>query len=372
MIHHTIDLHKFASIISIVVGNFVDSRKIDNNMYLISWAKYALIFILSVNVAIAGTSPEALRLTQLSQEYDDFIIRVTDGKLDAFTGVRDYYTLVVLTSSSSAHGCVACHEITRALRMVAKSYFKDYLPLNSLFFVEIDLIHQPNFEIASAIQLNTIPHVWLVPPNAKEQYDPYAIIKEQHFVFKIPKGSIKTQAFELAQFISTTVQKSIYLRKEGPFSNFMVTFSVTFLVIMLFKKKGPRIIVNLGKTFVYKALTLVAVLTSTTGYQYTQIQKVPFIARNEKGIILISGGSGYQFGIETFIVSGNYALLGAAFILLIYLGNYKSSSNSVLSEKVKDYLILVNAVVLYILYSCLTSIALRKDHDYPYHFTKLF
>lgn len=322
--------------------------------------------------AIAGTSPEALRLTRLTEESEDQIIRITDGSLEPFTGVRDYHTLLIMTSSSDAHGCVSCDSITRAAKLVAKSYFKDYLPFNSLFFVEVDLKYEPNFQIANAIQLNTVPHIWLVPPNSKEQYDPMALVKEPHFDFKVPKGNIQNQAFEMAQFVSKNVQRSILLRDEDPLQTFLLFFCVTFLAIMLFKKRGPKILTNLGKSFVYKVLVLVAILASTTGYQFTKIQKVPFIARNEKGIIFVSGGTHYQFGIETVIVSGNYALLGIAFVTLIYLGNYKSTPKSLFNDKFKDYLVIVNVVILYCLYSTLTSLALRKDHDYPYYFSKLF
>ncbi|CAH6720965.1 dolichyl-diphosphooligosaccharide--protein glycosyltransferase subunit Ost6p [[Candida] jaroonii] len=320
----------------------------------------------------AYNSLEALTLTEVSSQSEDFIIRIEDGNLDLFTGVRDYYTLVILTSTLDKHNCVPCKGIMDGIKRVSKNYFKDYKQLHQLFFVEIDLVHEGNRKIANDLQLASIPHVWLVPPNPKEQYEPLAILKEQHFVFKVPKGSVANQALELARLLSQTLNKSIYVRDEDPLTQFILYFSVTFLSITILKRRGPKIVTNLGKPMAWRIIAIGAILSSITGYQFTKIKKVPFIARNEKGIMFISGGHHYQFGTEIVIVSANYILLGVATLFLIYLGNYKPHERSKFQKDHIQILITINCVVLYIFYSCLTSIALRKDPYYPYHFTKFF
>ncbi|EGV62571.1 ER oligosaccharyltransferase complex subunit [Yamadazyma tenuis] len=334
---------------------------------------HSLVWVLLLGVLVAAlSSQEALGLTELSQKSEDFIIRVTDGKLDSFTGVRDYYTLVILTSTSSEHKCTTCQNLIDIVQIVARSWFHDYTRSHALFFVEIDLVHEPNMRLAGAIQLQTVPHLWLVPPNPEEQYDEFALLKEQHFIYRLPVGKVDSQAFDLAQFLSQTLQKSIYIRDGDPMVNFVLYFVVTFLVITICKRNAPQLVKNLGRVFAYKVLSIGMILASTTGFQYSRIQKIPFVARNDEGLIIISGGTHYQFGVESLIVSGVYLLLAVSFLVLVYLGSYKTTAKSTLDDQSKHILIISMTITLYLLYSALTSIILRKDSDYPYAFTKLF
>lgn len=319
-----------------------------------------------------GNSLEAIKLTELAQRHDDFIIRITDGDLSMFTGVRDYFTVVVITSSAEKHGCPMCQKLPPVIEMVSKSWARDYSFTHSLFFVEIDLAHSDNLKIAQLIGLETIPHIWVVPQNLQEQYEPYALVKEKHFIFHLPKTSAVNQAFELAQMLSVTLNRSIYLRTQEPVTQFITYFGLTFGLIMLIRKKGPKIITNLGKSFAYMILSLGAIMVSITGYHFTKIQKAPFLARNEKGIMFISGGKHYQFGTEIIILSVTYSLLGTCFISLLYLGRYKSTAVSLFKSSQVTMLIILNSIILYFLNSVLTSIAVRKDLEYPYHYVKLF
>lgn len=321
-------------------------------------------------VSVLGLpSPEAVKLTQLSQESENFKISITDGNLDMFTGIRDYYTLLIISSTDPKHKCQPCMNLGKVIDIVSKSWFHDYLFTNGLFFVEIDLIHQDNYKLASAIKLQTIPQIWLVPPNLEEKYDPLALLTESHFNFNLPVGDIKSQAFAIAQFLSETLQKSIYIRDENPANNFIFYFIITFCSITLLKRRGPKVITNLGKKGAYWALSIFAILVSTTGFQFTRIRKIPFVARNENGIIFISGGSHYQFGVEVVIMSGLYLILALSIISLIKVGNYSSKA---LDTKQRLMLIILNVCITYLLYSTLTSIVLRKDPEYPFSFTKLF
>lgn len=335
---------------------------------LISWLFFGVQFILLV----LAVSQDAIDLTKLSDDSEDKIIQITDGVLDLVQGSRDYFTLIVFTSSAAEHKCNTCPSVHDTVVMVAKSWFKYYLQSNHLFFLEIDLAHSDNFKLAQVIQLNTIPHVWLVPPIDNDPEDPYSIIKEEHMIFKLPKGDIKKQAFALAEFLTQTIKKPVVLITEDPVQTFVLYFVVTLLTIILFKRRGPKIITNLGKIFAYLIISLGIVLTSVTGFHFVRIHSIPFIAKNEKGLIYITGGIHYQLGIEVIILGSLYTAMSMVIILLIKLGNYKVTEKSILTDKSKFFALLLASAVLYILYSCLTSIVLRKDSGYPYSFTKLF
>ena len=157
-------------------------------------------------------------------------------------------------------------------------------------------------------------------------------------------------------------------------SSFVKMFALTLGAILLVKKKGPKAITRMQKKNGWEIVSILFVLVFTCGYSFAMIQGVPFIAQNDKGQpIYVSGGVHYQFGVEIIIVGLNYLFLGISLVSLIQLGKYKvTKSLRVASEGSKFFLVFINSVVVYLLYSCLTSLFLRKDHGYPYSFTKLF
>ncbi|EGW31750.1 uncharacterized protein SPAPADRAFT_62344 [Spathaspora passalidarum NRRL Y-27907] len=328
------------------------------------WAQLSLCF-----------SQESIHLTELSHASDDFIIEVTDGDLSLIDGPRDYFTVLIFTSTDIAHGCQPCEEARDIISRVSKSWFADYAESNYLAFINIDLINKPNMNIFQVLGLQTIPHIWLIPPNHSVEYgNPYKILQEGHFDFRVPKANKDEQILAFAQFLSENTQRSILVRTEEPIAKFLKTFLLTLSFILLIKKKGPSIITSTRKKTVTAWFFIGLLLFCIGGYQFTIQQGVPFIARNDKGgIIFVSGGMSYQFGIEVFVSGANYAALAISLVSLVYIGQYKVTDTSVIkNDYVKTALILVNTGVQYLLVSCLTSLILRKDSNYPYPFTKLF
>ncbi|RLV95016.1 Dolichyl-diphosphooligosaccharide--protein glycosyltransferase subunit OST6 [Spathaspora sp. JA1] len=335
----------------------------------------AVSWFLWVQLTLCFTN-EALQLTELSLASDNNIIELLDGDLSMVDGPRDYYTVLIFTSSDIAHGCQPCTEAYEIISRVSKSWFADHAESNYLAFINIDLINQPNSKIFQILGLQTIPHIWLIPPNSEVEYGrgPYKILEEPHLDFRVPKGSKDEQVLEFAQFISENTQRNIMVRDEEPIMKFLKTFLITFSVIIIIKKRGPSIITSSKKKTVTGIFFICLLLMSIGGYQFTVQQGVPFIAKNDKGgIIFVSGGRHYQFGIEVVVSAITYASLASALLFLIYIGKYEITDKSIIkSEIAKAGLVLLSAGIEYLLYSCLTSIILRKDPGYPYGFTKLF
>ena len=245
----------------------------------------------------------------------------------------------------------------------------------------MDIVDRSNIPLFDKLQFTTIPHVWLIPPNrsinpADEDSPGYEdiILTDPHFVFEIPVASLKEQTFEFARFLTETMQKSITVRSEDPTTKFVKTFLGTFLLIVLIKKKGPESLKNINKKYMAALFFIGLTLAFICGSAFTTTNAVPFLARNDKGeLIYISGGIYYQFGVEIPIVATNYTLLAASLVSLIWLGAYKvGPENFIKTEGSRFVWVIANSIVLYLLYSTLTSIFLRKDHDYPFGFTKLF
>lgn len=336
---------------------------------------------------------QAAQLTALALQSPNFVIPVKDSDLSLLSQPnRDHFTLIVLTSTDEKHQCTSCFPLHHVLRRVAAAWAADYAHTDYLFIAEIDIVDRTNVEVFNYLGLRTVPQIWLIPPshisathrlerevktneNGEEYFDVYDILLEPHAEYELTEGSIDDQVFHFADWLAKTVQKRIMIRQENPVTKFAMTFGATFGLILFIKKKGPSAITGtVTKARIYKVLLFLALLLLLGGYLFTTIQGVPFMGRNEEGDhIFVSGGIHYQFGIEMFIVAASYFLLAANLVLLVFLGQYKVTGESAVpSQNHLSAITIVAAGTLYLLYSVLTSLFLRKDEGYPYYFLKLF
>lgn len=347
---------------------------------------------LALLVLVSADALQAAQLSALSLESPDYVIPVTGSNLSLFSQPdREHYTLLVLTSTDEKHECDSCIPLKTIVRRVAHAWFADYLHTDYLFFAEVDIVDRSNVEMFRHIGLQTVPQIWLIPPSnlarnhylarepkydadGIEYFDNYDILFEPHAEFSLPSASMDKQIYEFANWLAKAVQKQIMLRQENPLGKFAATFAATFGLILLIKKRGPSFITGtVTKSKIYKVLFFAALLLIMGGYLFTTIQKVPFIAANDDGeAIFISGGVQYQFGVEMLIIGAVYLLLASNLALLVFLGQYKVTKKSALNDAQLGTLIIAAAALLYVLYSVLTSIFLRKDGGYPYYFLRLF
>ncbi|QRG38502.1 hypothetical protein FDK38_002912 [Candidozyma auris] len=354
---------------------------------------FPLIYWLVSWVAlVAADTEQALKLTELSLSIPDGVIPISNGDLSAISEAhREHYTLIALTSTDPKHDCESCRDLEAMLSTVAKAWFADHTFSNYLFFAKIDIADRSNKPVFDYLQLKSVPQVWLVPPSAVVEihskkkrpvdedgqpiFGKYDMLLEPHAEFEIPNADLNTQTFQLADWLAHAIQKRIYLRQENPHLKFIVAFASTFASILYLKKRGPSFLTNtVSKTLIYKIITLTVLLVILGGYSFTTIEGIAFLARDSKGkIMYVSGSLNWQFGDEIVLVGGHYFMLGATLALMVYLGQYKVGSEKVIAnEQARFVLTFAAAGMLYLVYSSLTSMFLRKDPDYPYHLLKLF
>lgn len=331
----------------------------------------------------------SVELTSLSLLLPNFIIPIENSDLSLVSHPdREYYTLIALTSTDERHACDSCHDLDILLLRVAKAWFNDHAMSNYLFFTKVDIVDRSNLAIFEFLELQSVPQIWLIPPSRiaeqhkkdrpvveNEVFGPFDILLEPHAEFQLPDTSFDDQVFQFADWLAITVQKRIFIRQENAVGKFAMTFFVTFALILFVKKRGPSAVTqNVSKGRIYKVLSLVLLLVLLGGYLYTMLEGVPFVAQNDKGeVIYISGGTHYQFGVEIVLVAVHYFLLGAALVTLTYLGQYTVTGGGWLkTEEQKAVCVVLGAAVLFLFYSSFTSMYLRKDSEYPYHFLKLF
>lgn len=342
---------------------------------------------------MANVSATLQDLGTIARNSPDFIVPITNSDLSLISQAeRGHFTLILLTSTDEQHACESCHIIKNALRKVAYAWVSDYFLLDDLYIAEIDLVDRGNADVFNYLGLKTVPQLWLVPPSniaskhvlnrqpkydnhGFEYFDNYDILLEPHAEFKLPDQAFDDQVFAMADWLAKTVQKNITIRQENPYTKFIFTFVVTFSLILIVKKRGPSLVTQaVSKAKILKALFFVYLLVLLGGLLFSLMLQVPFVAQNDENeLIYISGGSQWQFGAEIVLVGGVYGLLATTLIFLAYLGKYKITDSSIVgSETQRNVLVLTATALLYLFYSILTSLFLRKNEWYPYHFTKLF
>ncbi|KAI5952609.1 OST6 [Candida jiufengensis] len=308
------------------------------------------------------------------------IIQIHNGDLsiiDSFKP-RPFYTLLYLTSSNPKHECQLCAVLGPMIHKLSQVWYKEnYIYNKDLVFVEANLKDFSNAKIFNHLKLTTIPHIWLIPPQFNESST--SILDDTHYQLNPPPLSEDKQILALNEFLNEQLSKQIKLPQSSSgdqaFSTFFKTFLITFSVIVLIKKKGPSFLTSTKKKTVISIISILFVILCTSGYQFTLQNKVPLLTKNkdDNSLIFISGGTHYQYAVEIAIVSLNYLSLFIFFISLIKLGDYKITDTSMIkNEKLRIWFIILNSLIIYILISCLTSIILRKDGNYPYAFTVLF
>ncbi|MCH0628761.1 OST3/OST6 family protein [Kocuria palustris] len=316
-------------------------------------------------------------LYEKSLQSFDNIIQITNGDFSDFSGPRDYFSLVVFTSTDPAHGCRYCMgDLPRLIGETASLWKRQHLDDKLLFFTVVDLADASNFELIEAMGMNDVPHVWLFrpsdPDSTTHNNDNYGMLREEHIEFRPTVSGHHGQLELMNRFLTQFTGKSLKVQQSFDSSKFLKVFLVTFVPIIIIKKFGARSFPAAKRKHGWLLFLLLFSLVSLSGYQFTMQRGAPFVAYNENGVIVISGGQHYQFGAEIIIITALYAALAASLIALIWLGNYKATPDSTLStETAKSLAIIITAIIAFLLYSLLTSIILRKDHGYPYGLIKL-
>lgn len=355
--------------------------------------KFLILHIFWLFSLVRSDLFQALQLDLAASEAPGAVIPIHNANLLILSQPkRDHFTLVVLTSTDEKHECKLCMILPKILRRVASIWYQNYPLSQYLYFAEIDIVDRSNVEVFNYLQLQTVPQIWLIPPShiaqlhnltreqkfneeGEEYFDNYDILLEPHAEFQVPDTSLDKQVFEFADWLAVTTSKRVVVNQENPLGKFATTFGATFGCILLLKKKGPSFItLTVTKGKIYQVMTFATLLAILGGYSFVTIQRVPFVAQNEKNQpIYISGGIHWQFGVEMILVAFHYLVLGIAMVTTIFLGTYRVTNHSKIdSEEKKAILQILSSVVLFLLFSSFTSMFTRKDPGYPYPLLSLY
>ncbi|KAI5949496.1 OST6 [Candida theae] len=327
---------------------------------------------------------------------EQIIVDIHNGDLAQLHGHRNYYTVLIFTSSDPAHDCQPCQQVVPMVEQVTTTYLARYLTSETLAmkFYKIDLADISNAGVFRELEMNDIPHIWLVPPSpssGREDDTVESVFDSPFMEYPLRKASLEVQVVEFAKFLSEVLMIDLHVverttinsngggagsSSQSGLSTFAKTFIITFTIVALLKKKGPSFLSTTSRSTIMCYFAITIILFCIGGSQFTLQRQSPLFTKDEASGVLVfisEGSMHYQYAIEIFIVGLNYASLAASVIILIKLGNYQVTETSFIKdEKLRAWLIVLVSVAVYWLYSCLTSILLKKDPGYPYPLAKLF
>lgn len=294
----------------------------------------------------------------LPLEDSNGVIRVTDDNYDQLSnGVYDHYNvLFITTSKSNKEGlvCDMCNKfepIYRKVSLVTHQQIQD----SKVLFFKADV--SENRRLVKEMGLTTIPHVLVFPP--PKLGDQFKWASSAFYQYELNSNSIKTP-LHFGDFLAKILKVYIGIKEDFEYKEFAIYFIICVVIFSVFKRKVLPKISNRGKFF-SGLFSLGILLPSITGYKFTQMNAIPFIARDPKGnIMYFSGGMSWQFGIEIFTVSMMYIAMGAAVITLIFITNMGKETRG------KNVAIVAISSLVYFAFSYFLSCFKIKNPQYPY------
>lgn len=272
-------------------------------------------------------------------------------------GIKDHYTILFITISDDNPmdiQCDICHELESALSTVF-GLARKQAPATKILMFEVDIVE--NSKLLKDMNLNSIPHVLIYPPPTSESFkwsvDPFY----QYPVSPDNEKRILHFGDFLAQVLDVHLEISDFDYSE--FSKYFIASVALFVFIK--KQIVPR--VTHFRKWATVFVSFVILLTSIGGYKFTEINAIPFIARDGDGkIMYFSGGTGWQFGIEIFAVAAMYVVMGALVVILIL------SPKLPFSSRAQNIQGAVLSCFLFFAFSYYTKCYKIKFPEYPFEF----
>ena len=321
-------------------------------LFLKCFVCLSLLFMKGINAVIDSIHPALIK-----DAYN--IIKVTEENYPIVSqGVDGYYNILFLTMRSKRDGkydCQICIDFEPVYRKVAAAV-RDQAPNSKVLFYIADVHEVQN--LVSDLKLTNVPHVvTYAPPNTNGDF---SWSKSPFYHYQLSNQSVK-DILHFGNFVGKTLQIYIQLEEDFNILEFF-GFFIFFVSIFLFIKKVvlPNI-ENKWKVGLY-LLSIFIILSSISGYKFTQINNIPLLARDSEGkIMYFSGGSSWQFGIEIFTVSGMYIIMGVFTLLLIWMNSW-----SFLDDRKKTVFSSIFACCVFYTFSYYISCYKIKEPYYPF------
>ncbi|CCH40821.1 Magnesium transporter protein 1 [Wickerhamomyces ciferrii] len=315
-------------------------------------SQFLLILTVFIQTVFCALSSESLNTLKTDQ---GIIYLNNDNFHQIITGDRDYYLSVLFTTTSEKFGCDTCKKFDPQYKLVSKSFHSTNPESNDVFFTIVEF--ETTEQVFRDLGLKEVPKLWVFPPTKDPNYN----VTSPHFPYTISESALN-DPLDFASFITKISNTKIIIQPDFEISSFALYFFATFFSVLILKKK---ILNKVNKSIIIRFIVVLITTILVSGYMFTVIRGIPLIAKDDKGhIMYFSGGQHWQFGLETFVITGIYLSLGG---LIVGLTSYIPKIND---DVIKNSLTLVFSFGVFYIFNYLTKIFLVKDPGYPYQLTK--
>lgn len=299
------------------------------------------------------------------QEYldardEDGIIEITDENYEDFSsGIDGYYNVMFITMRALDEAgnakCAICVEFEDTYREVVKLVQKQHPDLKVLYMItDVNKTKQ----LIKDLMLQNVPHTVVYAPKVPGM--DFSWKKSEFYQYEMLDSEIKNP-LHFGDFIGKTLGVEVEIPQEFDVKEFLTYFVGCTILFVFFKRVLMR---KSGNKWLYSCMAMAfgILFPSITGYKFTEINGIPFIAKDGNGnIMYFSGGMGWQFGIEIVSVTLMYMAMAACVILLIY---WKKFTND--NEKIMILGSLFISALLFFLFSYYITCFEIKHPYYPY------
>ncbi|CUS23454.1 LAQU0S10e00738g1_1 [Lachancea quebecensis] len=293
---------------------------------------------------------------------EDGVIEVTESNYKMLSqGLREFYSILYVTTSAPASGgvvCELCNVFEVNVRKASKAMqlqLPEDVNREAVFF-KLDVSQCTSF--VKEIGLKTIPHMLIYPPPKDE--DSFAWSKSVFYQFQITPESAKDPV-QFADFLAKILNVYFGVARDFDKEEFLQYFVVSLVCFFVLKKKILPLIPHKA-WFFSLVFSLGILLASITGLKFTQINNIPLLAKDEKGnIMFFSGGMAWQFGIEIFSVSAMYIAMGCSVVALIFIPRVRQ-----LDPFFSNVAALAVLALGFYVFAYFTSCFKVKDPGYPF------
>lgn len=282
----------------------------------VSAIQFVTIVMSLVASIMCGYSTEDM--LKATHKANDKVIALTEQNFEKYlSGPRDYYIIMLLSSTSAKFNCPLCAEFKPEYELVAKSWFKDHpngigsAEGKEIFFMYSEFMNAKT--LFQKMKLNNIPKLFALPPTTVSTPEAWLDEVEEYQFFQ---GRHSDIIVEWLKQITGHRRFNIYTPiNYGRIAfNAVITFIAVIMIFVFFDHfKG-----FITSKFLWMSLTIMGTLLFTSGYMFTQIRHAPYVREHPDGHVdYFLPGQQTQLGAETQIVSVAYGVLSLLFVILV-------------------------------------------------------
>ncbi|KAL4785834.1 hypothetical protein BJX76DRAFT_323286 [Aspergillus varians] len=313
----------------------------------------SLLYLVPIALAASSSASKFEQYQSLSQLAP---VQLDDSSYDDITSKpRDYYVTVILTAMEARFGCALCRDFQPEFDLIARSWNKGRKSAElKMLFGTLDF---SNGKAAfQKLMLQTAPVLLVFPPTV----GPYAIVDGSPLRFDFSGPISADQVYAWINRHLPDGPKPPLIR---PINYMRIVSGITILmgIVTLFTVLSPYVLPVVRNRNLWAAFSLIAILLFTSGHMFNHIRKVPYVVGDGKGgISYFAGGFSNQFGMETQIVAGIYAVLSFSAIALAM------KVPRIADNKAQQVAVVIWGAVLLGTYSFLLSVFRAKNGGYPF------